>query len=239
MTLTTAQLRRAWAPACRGPWARLSMHGRGKITVRASTVEAWKAVNACLIKHNYLTRQFDTGAFNCRPITGGSDWSLHAYGIGADFNWTTNPYGSRLITDMPRAMIRDILAIRTNNGKQVLGWGGNYDGNKDAMHVEVVCSPADLYTGINPATVPSTFKPNPTPKPKPKPPTALELEMIVKNSESGAVIALTETHVRNVNKNRDKYFAVAKFAGARIPEWSTDRINQWVEDYNLIQLPPA
>jgi hypothetical protein len=45
-------------------------------------------------------------------------------------------------------MIDDIKAIRTGNGKQVWRWGGDYRGNKDAMHFENIVSPADLATGI-------------------------------------------------------------------------------------------
>jgi hypothetical protein len=33
-------------------------------------------------------------------------------------------------------------------------WGGDYAGNKDAMHFEIVCSPADLEAGVDPVTVP-------------------------------------------------------------------------------------
>ena len=42
----------------------------------------------------------------------------------------------------------EILAIRTKNGKQVWRWGGHYTTNRDAMHYEIVCTPADLATGI-------------------------------------------------------------------------------------------
>lgn len=103
--------------------------------------------------HKYATRKADTGAYNCRKITGGTGYSLHSYGIALDINWQSNPYGSRLVTDMPSAMIADIKAIRTKNGKQVWRWGGDYSGNKDAMHFEIIASPADIATGIDPKTV--------------------------------------------------------------------------------------
>ena len=86
---------------------------------------------------------------NCRDKTGQPGVkSQHARKIALDINWTTNPYGRVLRTDMPRAMVDDILAIRTNNGKQVWTWGGDWSGNKDAMHYQIACSPADLATGI-------------------------------------------------------------------------------------------
>lgn len=160
--LTTTQLRKAWSPACASASTRqtLNLNGSGRITVDRRTIPAFKALNACLVAHHYLTRRNDTGAYNCRRITGGTGYSLHAYGIAADLNWQTNPYSKRLITDMPAAMVADIKAIRTRNGRQVFGWGGDYRSNKDAMHFEIVCSPADLATGINPATVPGA-KPAP------------------------------------------------------------------------------
>jgi len=156
--LGTTALRKAWAPAC-GPATsrvRIDLYGAGSITVRRECEAAFRALNDCLRAANYRTRKADTGAYNCRKITGGTGYSLHAYGIAADLNWQTNPYGRRLVTDMPKSMREAIKAIRTNNGKQVFGWGGDYRTNKDAMHYEVVCTPADLATGIagKPAAAP-------------------------------------------------------------------------------------
>lgn len=167
--LSSSSLRVAWAPRCRGPHAEFRLNGRGVVTVRAQIIEAVRALDACLRTWNYRTRQADTGAYVCRQSVGGGGWSLHAYGIAIDINWETNPYGSRLKTDMPRAMINAICGIRTNNGKQVWNWGGNWSGNKDAMHYEIVCTPRDLATGINPATIPGRVVPSPIPEPKPIP----------------------------------------------------------------------
>lgn len=167
---TTSHLRRAWAPPCTGPYATISLYGTGRITVRAGTGDAWLALNECLLAHDYETRKADTGAFNCRKITGGTGYSLHAYGIAADLNWTTNPYGRRLVTDMPPAMVDAIKRLRTRNGHPVFRWGGDYTGNKDAMHFEIVCDPADLATGIDPTTLPTARPTEPTtPIPTPDP----------------------------------------------------------------------
>jgi len=130
------------------PLTKVSLYGEGQVTVHSAILKAVAALNACLERHRYRTRKADTGAYNCRKITGGTGYSLHAYGIAIDINWQSNPYGSRLITDMPAAMVADIKAIRTNNGKQVWRWGGDYTGNKDAMHFEIICHPLDLTTGI-------------------------------------------------------------------------------------------
>lgn len=157
MVASTSTLRTWWAPACRGPWATVALNGAGKVSVRPAVVEAVKALNLVLKTYGYVTRAADTGAYNCRRITGGTGYSLHAYGIAVDINWQTNQYGRTLRTDMfkpgDHRMPYRIQDIRTNNGRQVLRWGGLYSGNKDPMHFEVVCSPADLRTGINWKTV--------------------------------------------------------------------------------------
>jgi hypothetical protein len=170
-TLSQTALRAAWTPACgTSKRVRVPLHGRGSVLVRGACYHATVALSKCLERHGYRTRAADTGGYVCRPVTGGGAYSLHAYAIAIDINWISNPYGPTLKTDMPRAMVRDIKAIRTNNGKQVWTWGGDWRGNKDAMHFEIGCSPKDLATGINPRTVPGYTPPAPTPTPTPKPP---------------------------------------------------------------------
>jgi hypothetical protein len=155
--LTQTQIRYYWSPRCTGPWATMSLYGSGKVTVRAAIVNPVKALNTVLTAYKYWTRYADTGAYNCRLNTSGTAYSTHAYGIALDINWLSNPYASYLKTDMRKygdgKMPERICAIRTNNGKQVWNWGGFWSGNKDAMHYEIVCTPADIRTGINWATV--------------------------------------------------------------------------------------
>ena len=153
---STAELRILWAPACTAPFARLNLYGEGVVTVDVLIVDAVKALNAVLIDWDYRTRRADTGAYNCRQITGGTNYSLHAYGIAVDLNWSTNPYGHHLITDMAIGMIEAIEGIRTAGGVQVWRWGGRYSNNKDAMHFEVVASPAELARGIQSQTTTNT-----------------------------------------------------------------------------------
>lgn len=165
MTRSTSQLRAVWAPACAPASTRttVALNGEGRITVDRRTVPAFLALDTCLRHHNYRTRRADTGAYNCRKITGGTGYSLHAYGIAADLNWQTNPYGRRLVTDMPRRMVDDILAIRTVGGHRVFRWGGDYTTNKDAMHFEVVASPAELAGGIDMRSLPGAPPVTPVP----------------------------------------------------------------------------
>ena len=153
---STAELRRLWAPACTPPFARMALHGSGVVTVDVLIVDALKALNRVLVDWDYRTRRADTGAYNCRQITGGTNYSLHAYGIAVDLNWSTNPYGRTLVTDMPFGMIEAIEGIRTASGVQVWRWGGRYSNNKDAMHFEVVASPAELARGIQSQTTTNT-----------------------------------------------------------------------------------
>lgn len=166
--LTTSTLRREYAPAC---------SGKGSLYI-----PAYVALNACLKEARYEPERHHTGAMNCRKITNGTGYSLHAYGpgdaftfwnglrIGAtslavDINWLDNPYGTRLVTDMPMSMIHAVEAIRTNSGAVVWRWGGRYINNKDAMHFEIVCSLSALKSGINWRTVPGYVAPSPKPRP--------------------------------------------------------------------------
>lgn len=149
--LTTSQLRSVWGPPCNVRLARYAFRaGAGVVSVDARIIPAVQALDATMLAHRYTTRAADTGAYVCRQITGGTGYSLHAYGIAIDINWSTNPYSAanRLITDMPPAMVSDITAMRTASDAPVWGWGGNYRSIKDTMHYEVVCTPADLATGI-------------------------------------------------------------------------------------------
>lgn len=167
--LTDAQLFHAWGGRCSGKSATVSLYGNGKVTVHPAIVPAVLALNVCLIVFNYATRAADTGAYVCRPKVGSKGWSAHAYKLALDLNWATNPFGPLLRTDMPPAMRAAIKAIRTNNGKQVWAWGGDWSGNKDAMHWQICCTPADLATGIDPRTLPGGAAPAPAPTPIPTP----------------------------------------------------------------------
>lgn len=149
MTLSTAQLRKAWGPPKKA---------RG-----ATFIPAYRALDDVFRRWQFDAGDGDTGAYNPRPITGGTDWSLHAYGPGdqytfwwglkvttalaVDVDWNNNPYGPRLITNMPRKMVDEIEAIRTTAGLPVWEWGGDWR-TPDTMHYEIAASPAELAAGI-------------------------------------------------------------------------------------------
>jgi hypothetical protein len=159
-TRTTQDLRDLWGPPCSAPLSTRLIAPGVRVTCHAKAVEAVRALAAVCQAHRYALRS-DTGAYNCRRITGGRGYSLHAYGIALDLNWNSNPYRlDRLVTDMPTGMVDGIQAIRTVGGLPVWRWGGDWDDNPetgenayDAMHFEVVASPEELAAGIDWRTV--------------------------------------------------------------------------------------
>lgn len=185
--LTTEQLRQEYAPAATP---------KGDLFLAA-----YRALDDVFRAWHFDAGQGDTGAYNPRRITGGTGWSLHAYGPGdrftfwwgstvttalaVDVDWDNNPYGPVLHTNMPADMIAAVKAIRTNSGAQVWGWGGDYRGNKDAMHFEIVCRKVDLLTGIAGGPIPSML---------PEP----EDDMIVRNQDNGDIWAVSATHMHHL-----------------------------------------
>jgi hypothetical protein len=166
VSISTSQARSLWAPACNtGNLRKVFLNGQGVVSVDARVVDATNWLSSMFAKHGYLTRHGDTGAYNCRRITGGTGYSLHAFGTAIDVNWGTNPYmkSGRLVTDMPTVMISEIQGLRTVNGKRVWEWGGGWAGPKDAMHFEIDCSPADLATGIVNPNVQVVYPVDPAP----------------------------------------------------------------------------
>lgn len=87
-----------------------------------------------------------TGAFNCRPTTGGSSYSQHAYGLAIDVNTFQNPYkkGELVLPELSGSYLdRDNVrpGMITANGPVVeaftrigWGWGGNWRTLKDYQH---------------------------------------------------------------------------------------------------------
>lgn len=154
--LTTAQARAAWSPACSTSRTTARFFTGVQVTIDPRVVPAFAALDGILARHGYRPRPGVTGAYVCRRITGGTGYSLHAYGTAVDINWDTNPYRADgvLVTDMPAEMVAEIVGLRTVSGAPVWGWGGAYRTIKDAMHYEIVCTPADLATGIKDAAPP-------------------------------------------------------------------------------------
>jgi hypothetical protein len=153
--MTTEQLRQAWGPPCKITPVHLLLWSGAKVEIEQRCQQAFRALDCVLQAYRYHVRSGDTGGQNCRPITGGTLHSLHSYGIAVDLNWNTNPYRAdgRLVTDMPITMLGDIRKIRTRDKATVFRWGGDYIGIKDAMHFEILVTPAELARGIDWTTV--------------------------------------------------------------------------------------
>lgn len=131
--------------------------GGPKIQAHRRAFGAFRAMGRVMYRHRYIARPLVTGGYNCRAITGGTAPSAHAQGVAVDVNWDTNPYRlDRLVTDMPREMIEEIEALRTDKGVVALRWGGDWDGrpetkqgNYDSMHYEIMATPDELRWGFS------------------------------------------------------------------------------------------
>lgn len=88
----------------------------------------------------------NTTGFTCRPVTGGSSWSQHAYGRAVDVNPFHNPYLvparglvlpelASAYTDRdwvrPGMVTPEVVAVFDGIG---WGWGGRWSATKDWMH---------------------------------------------------------------------------------------------------------
>jgi len=88
----------------------------------------------------------NTSAFNCRPATGSSRWSEHAYGRAIDVNPLENPYVSGGRTSHPDSVpyldrSRERPGMAVEDGALVRafdavgwGWGGRWSSVKDFQH---------------------------------------------------------------------------------------------------------
>lgn len=157
--MTTTRGSGAWRSANWGPGCDRSqitaaywIIDSGKIQCNVNAVSAFRALGRVMRAHGYHSRRDVTGCYNCRPITGGTAPSAHSQGIALDVNWDTNPYRlDHVVTDMPRAMVEEIVALETHEGIPMFRWGGDWDNrpdtpnsNYDAMHFEIIATPDEL-----------------------------------------------------------------------------------------------
>jgi hypothetical protein len=156
----------AWGQPCNVPWGKATINSK-TYSVHRDTVSAWEVLDTIRANHNYVPTGTDTGFYNCRRINhrpAPAPWSAHAWATALDLNWLQNPAGSKLVTDMPLAMIRELQSVKTVSGVFVFMWGGDWDRDPttshtfyDAMHWEVIAHPLDLASGIvgpSPRTTP-------------------------------------------------------------------------------------
>jgi hypothetical protein len=116
-----------------------------------------------------------TSAFKCRPITGGSDYSLHSYAVAIDINVSRNPYIGAFANEGQGQLIGLLVPYTTTslsylNRSQIrpgmneaiptimrqhgfIEWGGDWQDRADFMHFQVPKNIAInlAYLDINPA----------------------------------------------------------------------------------------
>jgi hypothetical protein len=166
--------RSTWAPGCpvgadELAWIRLTFWGfddhrhTGELLVNRSAARDLVQVFADLYEQRFpieemrITRKDeqtapptgdgnDTGVFNCRPVTGATSYSQHAYGLAVDVNPFQNPYtkGDLVLPELASAYLdRGRNAPGTiHAGDPVVrafarigwGWGGSWNSLKDYQH---------------------------------------------------------------------------------------------------------
>jgi len=89
----------------------------------------------------------NSSAFNGRAITGGNEWSKHAYGVAIDINPRQNPYRSHnsllpaagaayaVRTPLRPGMAENVKDVFFRHG--FLVWGGNWHEPTDYQHFEI------------------------------------------------------------------------------------------------------
>ena len=95
-------------------------------------------------------RDNNTSAFNCRPLPGSTDWSLHAYGRAIDINPLVNPYIDSAGNLEPKTAGRYLDRALTEPGMLNAGdpavrvftdrgwrWGGAWRNPVDYQHFEI------------------------------------------------------------------------------------------------------
>ena len=136
---------------------------RGVLVVRADVADEVAAIFGGLFRAGFPIRrmapvdQYDgddftsieadnTSAFNCRPATGSSEWSHHAYGLAIDLNPLENPYvlDGRTSHDRSTRFLdrsRQGRGVIVDNGPVVRAfrdagwhWGGDWSNPVDYQH---------------------------------------------------------------------------------------------------------
>lgn len=170
--------RSTWRPGCpvgtaELSWVRVAFHGfdgarhTGELLVNTVAAEDVVAVFADLWHADFPIEQMviatradldapptgdgnGTGAFVCRPVTGGTSYSQHAYGLAVDVDSFQNPYlrgtgADRVVLPELSSSYLDRGDVRpgmiTADGPVVRafsrigwGWGGSYSSLKDYQH---------------------------------------------------------------------------------------------------------
>lgn len=130
---------KGWGAPCTQSRTTITLSNGVRLTVASAIARLVLTILNEAIRRGYKIRQADTGAFNCRYISGTRIWSNHAWAIAVDLNWQTNPFTRVLRTDHP-------TWLRAMFNRYGFAWGGDYSGSKDAMHYEFMGTPSQART---------------------------------------------------------------------------------------------
>ncbi len=129
-----------WADALLGVFAQL--RAIGFPIERMEPVDAFGGSDDASMAVN------NTSAFNCRPVTGGTGWSRHAFGSAIDINPRQNPYvtsdGQVLPPEGAAHVERSPAQGRIIRGEGVVEafaaigwrWGGDWSDPVDYQHFD-------------------------------------------------------------------------------------------------------
>lgn len=175
--VTADDLPASWRPGCPVPvsalravdatyWGFDGQVHDGRLIVAAEQAEAVRAVLEALFAARYPIERMEpvdvyggsdaasmdannTSGFNCRPATGSTSWSAHAYGRAIDLNPLQNPY-VKGDTVLPPQSAHLVDRSRTHRGMIHAGdpavtafaaqgweWGGDRTTLKDYQHFQV------------------------------------------------------------------------------------------------------
>lgn len=136
---TAAQ--RGWGPgwpSCSGASGNLAVVTFGRSGVRVSVHKRIARLVQILAdeteRRGYLAKLGQTGAYNCRAISGTNSPSNHSWGLAIDWNWTDNPF----TTNWAANHIPSWMPPLWNH--YGFAWGGNYTSRHDFMHFEAMGS---------------------------------------------------------------------------------------------------
>lgn len=169
-----ARLRASWRPGCPVPpeelrlvtivhWGFDDKIHDGEVVVHEAHADAMLEVFSALFDARFPLEQVrlvdefggdddrsmaanNTSAFNCRPATGSTRWSEHAYGRAIDLNPIQNPYVTRSGKVLPPE--GSVYVERDNRPGLILDpgpvvdaftaigwrWGGHWSSGKDYQH---------------------------------------------------------------------------------------------------------
>lgn len=177
-TVTTADLGTSWRPGCPvgaaglrrvrvDYWGYDGAAHRGDLIVRSDVAAVVAGLFGQLYEGRFQIRRIhpvtrygsdddasmeanNTSSFNCRPVTGGTGWSEHAYGTAIDINPVQNPYVTAGGTVLPPSgrpwadrdlrdpgMVHRDGVVRRAFASAGWYWGGDWTNPKDYQHLSL------------------------------------------------------------------------------------------------------